>query len=198
MATSRWYARDERDDRDRVGHPRRQHVCVRQPHGPLRGPARAPGVGSHRPRRAGDLEYVETTQAVRDGLARLVEQGFWIAVDDFAVQAATCTVARPGADREIRLLCRRGAKTSRKRIEIDHAAGRLVVVERIETPADHREAEVAGADYFQGFFARPAVLTARAAPSNKLHADQLLAHVNDPESRSRTSSTSWRPTSLCR
>src|SRR4029453_16671792 len=30
------------------------------------------------------LEYVETTQAVRDGLAQLVEKGFWIALDDFA------------------------------------------------------------------------------------------------------------------
>ena len=58
-----------------------------------------------------------------------------------------------------------------------------MVVERIETPADHREAEIAGADYFQGFFfARPSVLTARAVPSNKLTLIQLLARVNDPES----------------
>ena len=51
----------------------------------------------------------------------------------------------------------------RQRIELDHAAGRLVVVERIENPADHREAEAAGADYFQGFFARPSVVVSRRA-----------------------------------
>ena len=128
------------------------------------------------------LEYVETTQAVRDGLARLVEQGFWIALDDFAYRPRLAPLLDLARIVKYDFALTRG-DTLRKRIEIDHAAGRLVVVERIETPADHREAEAAGADYFQGFFfARPSVLAARAVPSNKLTLIQLLARVNDPES----------------
>ena len=50
------------------------------------------------------LEDVEPTQAVRDGLARLIEQGFWIALDDFAYSPKARTVARPRPHREVRLV----------------------------------------------------------------------------------------------
>ena len=128
------------------------------------------------------LEYVETTQAVRDGLARLVEQGFWIALDDFAVRPRLAPLLDLARIVKYDFALTRG-DTLKRRIEIDHAAGRLVVVERIENRGDHREAETAGADYFQGyFFARPSVVATRAVPANKLTLLQLLARVNDPES----------------
>ena len=77
------------------------------------------------------LEYVETTQAVRDGLARLVEQGFWIALDDFAYRPRLAPLLDLARIVKYDFALTRG-DTLRKRIEIDHAAGRLVVVERIE------------------------------------------------------------------
>jgi c-di-GMP phosphodiesterase len=128
------------------------------------------------------LEYVETTQAVRDGLARLVKQGYWIALDDFAVRPRLAPLLDLARIVKYDFALTRG-DTLRRRIDIDHAAGRLVVVERIENRADHRAAETAGADYFQGyFFARPSVVVARAVPANKLTLLQLLARVNDPGS----------------
>jgi c-di-GMP phosphodiesterase len=128
------------------------------------------------------LEYVEPTQAVRDGLARLVGQGFWIALDDFAYRPRLAPLLDLARIVKYDFALTRG-ETLRNRIEIDHGAGRLVVVERIETPADHREAEAAGADFFQGFFfARPSIVAARAVPTNKVTLLQLLARVNDPES----------------
>ena len=128
------------------------------------------------------LEHVEPTQAVRDGLARLVRQGFWIALDDFAYSPHLEPLLDLARIVKYDLELTRG-DALRRRIELDHAAGRLVVVERIENPADHREAEAAGADYFQGFFfARPSVVVSRAVPTNRVTLLQLLAHVNDPDS----------------
>ncbi|HWM21357.1 MAG TPA: HDOD domain-containing protein [Ilumatobacteraceae bacterium] len=128
------------------------------------------------------LEYVEPTQAVRDGLASLVAQGFWIALDDFAYRPRLAPLLDLARIVKYDFALTRG-DTLRQRIENDHAAGRLVVVERIENRADHREAEAAGADYFQGFFfARPSVMAARGVPANKITLLQLLARVNDPDS----------------
>jgi EAL and modified HD-GYP domain-containing signal transduction protein len=128
------------------------------------------------------LEDVEPTAAVRDGLARLVAQGFWIALDDFAYRPQLEPLLDLARIVKYDLSLTNG-ETLQRRIDIDHAAGRLVVVERIENPVDHREAEAAGADYFQGFFfARPSIVTARAVPSNKITLLQLLARVNDPDS----------------
>jgi c-di-GMP phosphodiesterase len=128
------------------------------------------------------LEDVEPTEAVRDGLARLVRQGFWIALDDFAYSPHLEPLLDLARIVKYDLGLTNGDILQR-RIDIDHAAGRLVVVERIENPADHREAEAAGADYFQGFFfARPSVVIGRAVPANKITLLQLLARVNDPDS----------------
>jgi len=128
------------------------------------------------------LEYVEPTEAVRDGLVRLVREGFWIALDDFAYRPRLKPLLDLARIVKYDFALTRG-DTLRQRIELDHAAGRLVVVERIENPADHREAEAAGADYFQGFFfARPSVVVSRAVPTNKVTLLQLLARVNDPDS----------------
>ena len=128
------------------------------------------------------LEDVEPTQAVRDGLARLIEQGFWIALDDFAYSPKLEPLLDLARIVKYDLELTHG-DALRERIDIDHAAGRLVVVERIEDLDDHHAAELAGADYFQGyFFARPSVVAARAVPSNRLTLLQLLARVNDPDS----------------
>ena len=128
------------------------------------------------------LEDVEPTQAVRDGLARLIEQGFWIALDDFAYNPKLEPLLDLARIVKYNLELTHGGAL-RERIAIDHAAGRLVVVERIENLDDHHAAELAGADYFQGyFFARPSVVAARAVSANRLTLLELLARVNDPDS----------------
>ncbi|HEX4984418.1 MAG TPA: HDOD domain-containing protein [Ilumatobacteraceae bacterium] len=128
------------------------------------------------------LEDVEPTDAVREGLARLVEQGYWIALDDFAYSPRLEPLLDLARIVKYDLSLTHG-DTLRQRIDIDHAAGRLVVVERVEALDDHRSAAAAGADFFQGyFFARPSTLTARSVPSNKLTLLQILARVNDPNS----------------
>lgn len=128
------------------------------------------------------LESVPPTPQVIEGLTQLADQGYTLAMDDFMwgpmfepVLPLVQLVKYDYADVN-------GLKL-RRRIAEDHRAGREVVVERIETHLEHRDAELAGADYFQGyFFAKPKTLSVQAIAPSRLMLLQLLARVNDPDS----------------
>ncbi len=129
------------------------------------------------------LEDVAVTESVVKGVQSLVKSGYTIALDDFIYSDAhkpllavaklvkydfTQTPAEPLAER----------------IAIDHAAGREVLVERIETAEEFEALLALGVDYFQGyFFAKPTTLSTTGVPSNKLMILQLLALVNDPSTQ---------------
>lgn len=128
------------------------------------------------------LESVPPTPAVIAGLTELGERGYTIAMDDFMwgpmfepVLPLVKIVKYDYSDVN-------GLKL-RRRIAEDHRAGRQVVVERIEDHLEHRDAELAGADYFQGyFFAKPKTVSVQAITPSRLTLLQLLARVNDPDS----------------
>lgn len=127
------------------------------------------------------LEDVEPTPAVRDGLRHFIDRGFAIAIDDLEYDV--------GLDPLIDLAdiikydhSRVNGVALRERIDIDHAAGRLVVVEHVETEQAHHDAHAAGADYFQGFFfAKPSVVAGRAILPQRLTLLELLTRVTDPD-----------------
>jgi c-di-GMP phosphodiesterase len=127
------------------------------------------------------LESVPPTPEVIAGLSRLRELGYTIAADDFmyapmfepVLEIATYVKYDYGDIQGLKL---------RRRITEDHRAGREVVVERIENHLDYRDAELAGADMFQGyFFAKPSTVSAQAVSPSRLMLLQLLARVNDPD-----------------
>ena len=127
------------------------------------------------------LENVPPTPEVIDGLMHLAELGYTIAMDDFIYSP----LFEP-ALQHVKIIKYDYADTQglklRRRIAEDHRAGRLVVVERIETHLEHRDAELAGADFFQGyFFAKPKTLSVQSVPPSRLTLLQLLARVNDPD-----------------
>lgn len=127
------------------------------------------------------LETVPPTPEVIAGLTNLSEQGYTLAMDDF-VYAPMFEPVLPlvqlvkydyGQIQGLKL---------RRRISEDHRAGRQVVVERIENHLDHRDAELAGADFFQGyFFAKPKTVSVQTVPPSRIMLLQLLARVNDPD-----------------
>jgi EAL and modified HD-GYP domain-containing signal transduction protein len=126
------------------------------------------------------LENVPPTPQVIDGLMHLAELGYTIAMDDFIYSP----LFEP-ALQHVKMIKYDYADTHglalRRRITEDHRAGRLVVVERIETHLEHRDAELAGADFYQGyFFAKPKTLSVQSVPPSRLTLLQLLASVNDP------------------
>lgn len=128
------------------------------------------------------LETVAPTPQVIAGLSELADRGYTLAMDDFMwgpmfepVLPLVKLIKYDYADVN-------GLKL-RRRIAEDHRAGREVVVERIETHLEHRDAELAGADYFQGyFFAKPKTVSVQAIAPSRLMLLQLLARVNDPDS----------------
>lgn len=126
------------------------------------------------------LEHVRPTADVLAGIDHLIGLGFRIAVDDFVYRPEL----EPLLERAHIVkydLRQQSWHELRSRVRGDHAAGRRVVVERIETDDELRTACAAGADLFQGyFFARPTVVGARAVAPGRLALLQLLAKVSDP------------------
>lgn len=127
------------------------------------------------------LETVQPTPEVYAGLAALVADGFTVALDDVQY--------RPQLDPLLDLahivkydVSQVGVAELRERVIADHAKGRTVAVERIETSEDHDAAFAAGADLFQGFFfARPTTFATRGVTPNRLAMLRLLARINDPD-----------------
>lgn len=131
------------------------------------------------------LEIVESTHTsdeVVEGTRRLVASGYQIALDDFDSDAATTPLLDLAHVVKYDLRSVNGQDLA-DRVALDHEAGRVVVVERVETPDDFAHAAESGADYFQGyFFARPAVVTASSIPTNLLALVRLLEGINRPSS----------------
>lgn len=128
------------------------------------------------------LEDIPVTDKVVAGATKLVRDGYSVALDDFIYtpeQQPLLKLAKlvkyDFTESPVEVLV--------ERIQIDHDAGRKVLVERIETAEEYETLHELGVDYFQGyFFAKPATLSATGIPSNKLTLIQLFALVNDPES----------------
>ncbi len=127
------------------------------------------------------LEDVQPTAEVIDGVKRLRDLGYTIALDDFTPNGVTAPL------RDLASIVKYDRDTIDDHtlcieIERDHAEGRRTVVERIETPEDHAAVERAGADYFQGyFFARPTTLVGASVPPNTLVLLRLVAEINRPD-----------------
>jgi EAL and modified HD-GYP domain-containing signal transduction protein len=127
------------------------------------------------------LETVNPDPDVLEACHRLKSAGFHLALDDFADRPeyeALVTIAdfvkvdflsTPEASRAaiVRRLAPRGIG---------------MVAERVETREMFEEASRAGYAYFQGyFFARPAILTAKDIPGQKLQMFRILQEIHRPD-----------------
>ena len=123
------------------------------------------------------LETIEPDDEVRQACRRLRAAGYRIALDDVVaddprlallgvVDVVKVDVAATTVDERIALIgrCR--------------AAGVITLAEKVETPAQHDEAERLGCDLFQGyFFQKPAIVGARQTHGTLLAHLQLLRSV---------------------
>lgn len=126
------------------------------------------------------LEDIPVTEDVVDGASKLVDDGYTVALDDFIYTPEHQPLLKLAKLIKYDFTDTPADKLA-ERIPIDHAAGRKVLVERIETAEEHQVLHELGVDYFQGyFFAKPATLSTTGVPPNKIAMIQLLALVNDP------------------
>ncbi|MDG4813480.1 EAL domain-containing protein [Hydrogenovibrio sp. 3SP14C1] len=130
------------------------------------------------------LETVPVTETTLEGIRRLKQKGFPIALDDFVFKKEFIPFIRL-ADiikldienvnpNKIPLLVQkiRGVASARTKI----------LIERVETQEVHQICLEAGCDYFQGYyFARPEIVTGQQLSVSKLHLFELLQNLSEPD-----------------
>lgn len=125
------------------------------------------------------LEDVEVTDQVLSGVEALRAKGHTIALDDF-VDAEQFERLLPLAHIIKYDITEHTMDALADYRRSDEQAGRLSLVERVETQDEFNELLAAGFHYFQGYyFAKPAMLSGTTLPSNKIAVLQLLAQMND-------------------
>lgn len=127
------------------------------------------------------LEDVQPTEEVVAGIKHLLSLGYRFAADDFVHTPDRISLLEHMAyvKYEIHSI---PPNEMRAAIELDRAAGRTVVLERVESLEDYELGMQLGADLFQGyFFARPTTITATSVAPNVVTVMELLGEVSDPE-----------------
>jgi c-di-GMP phosphodiesterase len=127
------------------------------------------------------LEDIEADDQVIDGVRRLSEQGYTIALDDFIYHESLKPLVKLANLIKIDIM-------SLDRDEIrDHVQALRkhpvrLVAEKVETQQDFDYCKDLGFDYFQGyFFAQPKVIRSRRLPNNRIAILKLLRRLQDPD-----------------
>ncbi|MCB1755166.1 MAG: HDOD domain-containing protein [Gammaproteobacteria bacterium] len=126
------------------------------------------------------LETVTIDQHSVEGIKKLAELGFTIALDDF-IYSSEYDAVLP----YISLI-----KLDITQIERDKWAEQIsalrqygcqILAEKVETEEDFQALKALEVDYYQGyFFAKPKIISGKRISSNKLMLLQTLAKINDP------------------
>ena len=127
------------------------------------------------------LEDVEPSAAVLDGLERLKQRGFRIALDDFAYRPEYRPLLALADFVKVDLLDHSSTQLAAQVAALRAFPGRLVA-EKVETEAQFRDCQRLGFDFFQGhYFSRPKTVADRTPPANRLVVLRLLARLTDPD-----------------
>jgi c-di-GMP-related signal transduction protein len=144
------------------------------------------------------LETVEVTDEVVAACKELKRLGYTLALDDFL--PGTSSDRLIGLADYIKLDFQACDANQLRHIQRQlvgtHAA---LIAEKVETAEQFSRALKEGYQFFQGyFFARPAVLTSREVPANRVAYLQILSAINDPLSdRSQLERLVSSEASLC-
>jgi EAL and modified HD-GYP domain-containing signal transduction protein len=127
------------------------------------------------------LEDIEADEEVIEGVKRLSEQGYTIALDDFIYHESLKPLVKLANLIKIDIM-------SLDRNEVrDHVLALRkhpvkLVAEKVETQRDFDYCLGLGFDYFQGyFFAQPKVIRGRRLPNNRIAILKLLRRLQDPD-----------------
>ncbi|MFK7857930.1 MAG: EAL and HDOD domain-containing protein [Granulosicoccus sp.] len=126
------------------------------------------------------LEDVVVTDGVLAGVQALYEKGHVIALDDFVDPEQFALILPMAGIIKYDITQHSMDELLAYRLK-DAEAGRLSLVERVETLEQFESLKSFGFQYFQGYyFARPRMISGKELPKNKIAIMQLLAQINDP------------------
>ncbi len=127
------------------------------------------------------LEDIQPEPEVLEGITNLKQQGFTIALDDFAYDESLVPLVELADIIKIDVL----ALTED---ELEHNITVLkkypvkLLAEKVETQEMFQSCKDLGFDYFQGYFlCRPILVKGKIIPANKLVVMKLIADLNSPE-----------------
>lgn len=127
------------------------------------------------------LEDIEATPDVLQGLKRLSQQGFKLALDDFQLTEDTRPLLRWAHYVKVDVL-------GREREELEKLLAQLrrypvkIIAEKVETQAMKQLCEELGFDCFQGYFyCRPQMVVRKGVEANKAVVFDLLNKLQQPD-----------------
>ncbi|MCG5515791.1 MULTISPECIES: EAL and HDOD domain-containing protein [unclassified Ectothiorhodospira] len=126
------------------------------------------------------LEDVEVDDALLAGVANMREQGFKLALDDYAFQPPLKPLLSKVHYIKVEINSDTLPVLARELPGL-RAGGARLLAEKVETREQFEQLKEMGFDYFQGyFFARPVMIQSRRVEENASMVMQLIARLNDP------------------
>lgn len=127
------------------------------------------------------LEDIEPDTELQEGLRRLSEQGYRIALDDFIYHESLRPLVELADLVKIDIMDMDRA-TITEHVEQLKPYKVPLLAEKVETLEEFEFCKQLGFDYFQGyFFCKPNVVKSQRMPSNRLATLRLLSRIQDPQ-----------------
>jgi EAL and modified HD-GYP domain-containing signal transduction protein len=127
------------------------------------------------------LEDIDADDEVIEGVKRLSQQGYSIALDDFIYHESLQPLVKLADLVKIDIMSLDKEQVRDHVLALRQHPVKLIA-EKVETQADFDFCLELGFDYFQGyFFAQPKVIRGRRLPNNRLAILKLLSRLQDPD-----------------
>ncbi len=128
------------------------------------------------------LEDVPVTPALIESVAKLVEQGYVIALDDYLYNPSHKPLLELASIVKIDLMALTDEQLI-QHVKVLKQYDVKLIAEKIETPEEFIHCRDLGFDYFQGYFlSRPQIVSAKSVPTNRLTVLNLLSVLHNPDS----------------
>ncbi len=127
------------------------------------------------------LEDIAPDPEVLQGLERLRQQGFTIALDDFAYDESLIPLIKLAHIVKVDVLALNDEELDFNMVKLRDYPVKLLA-EKVETQEMFQRCKALGFDYFQGYFlSKPILVKGRVIPANKLVVMKLIADLHSPE-----------------
>ena len=128
------------------------------------------------------LENIKFTDAIKENLSKLKDQGFTLALDDFEFSEIAVPYLKYVDIVKVDIT-QLEKQVLEKKIPLLKSKYQLkLLAEKVETKDEFDFCRSLGFDYFQGYFLqKPEIIKGKKLPSNKLAMIQLLNRLQDPD-----------------